>query len=314
MNDLAFKQMQVAHLQRLLDESSSNIIIRRQLESRLATAKSELKEASSIPGDLLDKEFNTTPTGAIFLSGGGVGENGVRSKLAGEAIIAFEGMFVAQAIHDERVRSGKTRRPKGAKRPELLLVGTPSGSFGLEFMPQSVDEQLDATLHSQSLENVANLLVSVTENSSGGIDDQLGTAAPGIVPHLKNFLGVLAEHGTHLRLAFSNKESRTLNSEKIRLAGDRLKKEIVSEQRHFDGVIRGLLLESGMFDFKTDDDDIISGSVSESLTDADLESICLLTNQRCKVSLEVTTYNRPGQPQKIAYVLLSAKLAGAASA
>ena len=313
MNDLAFKQMQVAHLRRLLGESPGNPVIRRQLESRLATAESELAEASSIPGNLLGKEFNTTPTGAIFLSGGGVGENGVRSKLAGEAIIAFEGMFVAQAMHDERIRAGKTRRPKGSKRPELLLVGTPSGSFGLEFMPQSVDEQLDATLHSRSLEIVADLLVSVAENSNGGIDDHLSNAAPGVVPHLKNFLGVLADHGTNLRLAFSNKDSRTLSAESIRAAGDRHKREIVSEQRDFEGVIRGLLLESGMFDLKTDDD-VISGPVSEAVSDEELDRIYQLTNQRCIVRLEVTTYNRPGQPQRFAYVLLSAKLAKTVSA
>ena len=270
MNDLAFKQMQVAHLRRLLGESPGNPVIRRQLESRLATAESELAEASSIPGNLLGKEFNTTPTGAIFLSGGGVGENGVRSKLAGEAIIAFEGMFVAQAMHDERIRAGKTRRPKGSKRPELLLVGTPSGSFGLEFMPQSVDEQLDATLHSRSLEIVADLLVSVAENSNGRIDDHLSNAAPGVVPHLKNFLGVLADHGTNL-------------------------------------------LESGMFDLKTDDD-VISGPVSEAVSDEELDRIYQLTNQRCIVRLEVTTYTRPGQPQRFAYVLLSAKLAKTVSA
>jgi hypothetical protein len=172
---------------------------------------------------------------------------------------------------------------------------------------------LDATLHSRSLESVADLLVSVAENSSGGIDDQLSSAASGIVPHLKNFLGVLADHGTNLRLAFSNKETRTLTAEAIRMAGDRLKREIVSEQRDFEGVIRGLLLESGMFDLKTDDD-IISGSVSEALSDDDLDRIYQLTNQRCSVRLEVTTYNRPGRPQRIAYVLLSAKLADTASA
>ena len=78
-------------------------------------------------------------------------------------------------------------------------------------------------------------------------------------------------------------------------------------------MIRGLLLESGMFDLKTDDD-VISGPVSEAVSDEELDRIYQLTNQRCIVRLEVTTYNRPGQPQRFAYVLLSAKLAKTVSA
>ena len=52
-------------------------------------------------------------------------------------------MFVEQALHDERMMAkdaGRNRRPRGSPAPELLFVGTPRGSFGLEFVPQTPDD------------------------------------------------------------------------------------------------------------------------------------------------------------------------------
>ncbi len=111
MNDLIFLQIQTAELRRLLDVSAEDPIVGPQLRDRLSEAEQELETAREQTGTLLPRELVEMPRAAVFLRGGGVqGSEGIRPSLAGEALIQYEKMFTAQAVHDERV-AAKTARP-----------------------------------------------------------------------------------------------------------------------------------------------------------------------------------------------------------
>ena len=191
MNKETFLRIQTIELQSLLDQSGNDPIIGPQLRERLEEAQKELDAETHLPNSLLRKESFSLPRAAIFLRGGGVkGSQGIRPALAGEALIQYEKMFVAQAVHDERIaakNSGRQRRPRGAETPGLLFTGTPRGSFGMEFVPQLSDDRSLLAVHAQSLVNVADALAKVVHSDSASLNRAVDEIPATVLKPLKQF-------------------------------------------------------------------------------------------------------------------------------
>jgi hypothetical protein len=293
-------QIQAIELRRLLERSANDPILAPQLKARLKRVEDELAQQPA-------EAHRELPRTAIFLRGGGVqGSEGIRPSLAGEALIQYEKMFIAQALNDEREaarQTGKERRPRGALKPGLLFTGTPRGSFGLEFVPQTTADDALLDLHAESLEHVAETITQVTSENNAAIELLI---PPGLINPLRSFLNVLAQNGAELRLASHGRPSRSLNVAAIERAVERLDKEVIQEEIAIEGEFRGLTLESGVFDLRADDE-IITGRVGDALDDDNLERIYSLVNKHCRFRLIKTTVYKAGTPSQPSYVLLDAE-------
>ena len=294
----------------MLDRSEKYPILGPQLRDRLSDAEQRLQSARQQPGTLLPSEATRLPRAAIFLRGGGVqNSEGIRPTLAGEALIQYEKMFTEQAIHDERLAaktSGRQRRPRGAPVPGLLFIGTPRGSFGLEFAPQAGEDDSLLDVHARSLENIADALTRVVGSGSMSFDDIVGSIPSRVLQPLKQFLRLLAQNGAELRLAFQDRRSRSLSVSDIKDAADRLEREVEQDNVAIIGKFRGVTLESGCFDLLTEDG-LVKGTVADDLTEEDLERIHKLTNQQCVADLQKTTVRKFGGAETTSYVLLDAR-------
>lgn len=310
MNDQVFHQAQVVELERLFESSKGDPVLEYQLKQRLERARSK-RDAASSDGTLFPRVPRQLPRTAIFLRGDGVeGTLGIRPSLAGDAMVQYERMFSEQAIVQERVaakRTGRQRRPKGAKRPTLLLTATPRGSFGLEFTPRVNDEDDDAlvAVHKVSLDNITSFIESITNDST--FESSLEVIPPSVLHPLKQFLNVLASHKAELRIAFPDRAAFTIGHSAVSQAFERLSREVTQDVRSFDGVFRGVTLESGVFDLRLEDGNVITGQVSDELTETDLERLSMLQNLSCQADIQVTTIQRPGKSDTTNYVLLDAK-------
>ena len=309
MNDLLYWRMQVLQLQQLLAEAKDDPILAPQLRERLEDAQQELQRTEQVPGILLPREIRTAPRVALFMRGAGVqGSEGIRPSLAGEALIQYEKIFCEQAMHDERATardSGRQRRRKGSPKPELLFTGTPRGSFGLEFVPQSVNDPEVASLHIQSLYNVADLLEKMS-NDSLKLDQRIIDVPPRILQSVKKFFKVLASHDTELRIAFDDRPSRTIMSSQIHQASNLLEEEWTQEEIDIFGTFRGLTRESLVFDFLDENSVLIKGTLDESLTEEDFDRIDALTNHKCKVTLQKSELRQVSGPSRVTYILVDA--------
>jgi len=310
MNDLTHLQIQATELRQLLDRSATDPILAPQLRSRLRDAEQKLHEAQQQPGTLLPRETPRLPRAAIFLRGDGVqNSDGVRPSLAGEALILYEKMFTEQAIHDERLTAqaaGRQRRPRGAPMPGLLFIGTPRGSFGLEFSPQIGDDVSLLEVHARSLENIADALTRVVESGASSLDEIVSSIPSRVLQPLKQFLKVLAQNGAELRLASEDRRAESLSAPAVKVAADRLEREVEQEIIQLQGRFRGVTLESGGFDLVTDDG-LVKGTVADELTEEDLERIHKLTNRQCVADLQKTTVRKVGGPETTSYILLDAR-------
>ena len=128
-----------------------------------------------------------------------------------------------------------------------------------------------------------------------------------VLQPLKQFLGSAGtELEAELRLAFENRPSRSLPAAKIKVAAERLEREVQQEPTNVKGTFRGLTLESGGFDLLTDDG-LIKGSVADDLTEEDLLRILKLTNRQCVAELQKTTVRKVGGAGTVSYVLLDVR-------
>ena len=293
MNDQPFLQVQAIQLRQLLEDANDDLIIAPQLRERLNDVEAELRAAQPQQGSFLPPENAILPRAAIFLRGGGVqGSQGIRPSLAGEALIQYERMFTEQALHDERDAArtaGRHRRPRGAETPTLLFTGTPRGSFGLEFVPQTAGDESLRKVHAQSLHNVADAILRVAGAETSSLDDAIKSIPSRVLQPLKQFLRTLAQHRAELRLAFHDSPSQKLDADQIGKAADRLDRNVQQEAITVQGVFRGVTRESGIFDLLMSDNSVVTGVVVDDFTEEDLERIDLLTNQSCIAELQKTT-------------------------
>lgn len=311
MKDLTFLKVQALQLRRLLESAGDDPILGPQLRARLADAEKELQAALQQNGKLFPPDIHELPRAALFLRGGGVqGSEGIRPSLAGETLIQYEKMFIEQALHDEReaARSaGRQRRRRGAPTPGLLFTGTPRGSFGLEFVPQLTDEGTLLEVHARSLRNIAAALVRVAGSDAETLDEAIGPIPPRMLHPLKQFLKTLADNGAELRLAFHDRPSQSLTASQIKTAAERLDRDVTEEEVTLRGTFRGVTLETGHFDLRTDPSDVITGTVADHLTEDDLQRIDELTNKPCNARLLKTTIRSISGTSNSTFVLLDAE-------
>jgi hypothetical protein len=296
-------QIQMIELRQMLSNAGDDPILVPQLQERLADVENELKAVQHPDDNLFPIEVVDLPRTAIFLRGGGVnGETGIRPGLAGEALIQYERMFTAQAMFDEREsarNAGKQRRPRGSAIPGLLFVGTPRGSFGFEFVPQATEDRNLLEIHARSLGAVADTLTTV---AAGDFDLQR-IPARSLQP-LKLFFKTLSNYGAELRVAFGNRASRSLSVDDIKYASERLEREVTQDTVKIRGVVRGVTHESGYFDIKPDEGDVITGIVADTFSEEDMQRMDNLMDKPCVAELEKTTVNRIGGSAVTTYILL----------
>jgi hypothetical protein len=301
MKDTSFQQFQSLELKRLLGEVGDGSVMAMQLRARLA----------NIETSPVSDENSEPPRTAIFIRGDAVqGTEGIRPKLAGEALIQFEKMFTEQALHDEREvakSAGRSRRPHGAGIPGLLFTGTPRGSFGLEFVPMLPDDAPLREGRVKSLDNVSDAIVRVATADEATVDTAIGSVPTAVLQPMKLFMKTLAKHGAELRLAHSDRSSQSLTTSQITTAFERLDREVTEEEVVLPGTFRGLTLQTGYFDFRLQDGAELSGVVGGELSETDLLQIHARTNHACEAILRKTTIRLVAGQSQTTYVLLGAR-------
>ena len=311
MTDQTFQTIQVIELRQLLAKTQNNPVLAMQLRRRLAAAEQAAAEHTQ-EGTF---QAASLPRTAIFLRGGSVHESGgVRPGLAAEALIQYEKMFIEQTLYYEREaakEAGRLRRPKGSHTPGLLFTGTPRGSFGLEFVPLIPDDPALIPIQAQSLNAVSDSLTRITSITADSADDIIESIPLPVLKPMKSFMKALVKHGAELRLAFNDRESVSFSPIQITTAYERLNQEVNEERISIHGVFRGVTLNTGVFDLKTSDDEIISGVVSSELSEDDVLRIHGFTNRQCLAILQQTTIQPVTGTPRITYILLDVRDPGA---
>ena len=290
-----FLKVQLLESQRLSRLASGHPL----MSSAFAEREHELKEQiDSIP--LGSKESRAV----LFFSGEPVtGSQGIDAVFASRVLEPFQKMVQADYTNRWNVKSGGRGRRLGEANSRLMLTGLPRGSFGLELARSASDDLFADDEVADTLSHVTRL-VDASARSDEDFAAELDEAAPRVVQNLKLFLEVIAKGKAGLRLESGDLRC-SMSPDQALLAFNRVSETRTDEETvRVVGTFTGVLLDSWIFNFATDDGERIAGKIDQSLTEEDLvEFDRKFFKQRCIATVVKTTVDFKNGRQRVSYQL-----------
>jgi len=292
----SFIQSQVLEMDRLLELAGGDPLMGPSLRQRKAELERELQ---ALPTS------NRLSRTVLFFSGQPVfGTRGIDAEFAAKVLDPFLAMVKTQYAATKHGSVGTRGPRRDEAEAKLLLTGLPRGSFGLE-LSQPEQQDLFAGEHlSKVLVQLTGVIKSAGE-SDEGFALAMGDASPRVLQRLKDFFKIVADNRADVRVVSGDLECKLDRSQVAqayeRVSGTESSEDVVQMK----GVFRGVTLDSGRFDFRTDADETIAGRIADDVSDDDLDAMPGLTNQQCVAKLRVTTITIRSGATRTLYELLS---------
>ncbi len=286
---------QIIDAQGLLDVVGDHPLMSVGLIERIKAYSEELE---SLP------EVSSDPTVELLFSGDAVsGSQGIKANFISKAVPSFQELVKAKVSKE---RSGRARRGEKVKREEssdLFLTALPRGSFGVELSQLKPNEAFDGAVVSKAIKDVIKLVANATsdENFEASLKDTTKTE----LVSLRKFLRGITEENSILTME-SGEVHLELSKEKVADAYQRVSSTIREESEViFDGIFRGILLDSRRFEFQLLDGTRISGKISEDINDWDMVEYKTFLGTHCKFYLRTyeTTFKTGNEKKE--YELLN---------
>lgn len=260
--------------------------------------------------DELRKTLGNLPPGGreartvLFFTGDPVyGSRGIDAHFASTVLLPFLEMVKSEYAAEKHGHVGERGPRRDEDEARLLLTGLPRGSFGLELShPESEDLFAE--------EQLSNVLIKLTElfASAGKSDEDfvhaLEEVSPRVYARLPDFFKSIHDHGANIRMQTGDLEF-ALDKDRVSDAFTRVRSvHTIEEEIEKEGVFRGATLDTWKFDFRTDDDETITGRLSPDLAEAKVAEMLKLTNQPSVARLKETKITTQGGAVRTRYELM----------
>lgn len=290
---------QIVETKQLLETVMDHPLMSEGFSKRLYLLNQELEN--------LPKESFEPKVELLFSGNAVVGSLGIKTSFITKTITPFQEMVKTQIALSRFGGVGKRGKTRKSSSANLYLTALPTGSFGVELSQLNNDELFGSFEVSNAIKEVIKLVA----NSS--IDDVTFEASIEKTPkrnleNLKKFLQEISEERSILKME-SGELGVELSKEQISDAYNRVASTVDEESELvFNGIFRGLLLDSGKFDIQDESGKRISGFISENLNEESLVQYDqLYLNKKCSIHLKMhKTIFKTGNV-KIDYELLEIK-------
>ncbi|MCB9933238.1 MAG: hypothetical protein H6841_07450 [Planctomycetes bacterium] len=263
--DASFLASEVKELEELLASiPDENVIERRSLETRLASARASLEALPPHPARKARLTFRGRPV---------LGSHGIVADFGAKATRAFSDAFTAVAAAlDGALRDMGPIPDRESK--QLLITGTALGSFGFEFELPSGQASLftGRTRAEEAMEKVETLFRLAAEGSDDEVAEVVEEVHPRVVKDVREFLDLLVQQQAWCALEFDERSFRFAGHDQVKAASERLKEDNIQErQETHRGEFQGVLPASRTFEFRLlDDQGILRGKVDRAIDDPDI--------------------------------------------
>ncbi len=231
------------------------------------------------------------------------GSEGIDVKFVSHVLDSYQDMVT----NDFASRYGALRhvgRRQGESESRVFLTALPRGSVGLQISQPVVTDFITAMHVAEAMDHITELVKSAAEG-----DQQFGAALevfhPRVLAPLTRFLDTLSKNEVSFRMVAPSKDIQ-LGGEKLREAYARVaaaKSEVTNTE--VVGVFGGVLLHSWRFELQPVTGTVISGWLSEQITDDAAARIALLTNHTVIATLNVTSVSTTAGKKRPVYELVS---------
>lgn len=248
----------------------------------------------------LPEQFKEAKVILLFSGGAVKGSKGIKANFISQTLKPFQELIKSQTSIIRFGKLGKRGKSKSSNFSELYLTALPTGSFGVELSQIDSDELFAEEDVSNAIDQVMTLIESSTKS-----DDEFENAIENMPPrnlnNLKTFLKSIDDEHSILKME-SGTHILEISEENIHLGFMRVSSAIREDDTlHLDGTLRGVLLESGKFEFVDIDGYKFSGFLSPDISE---DLIVTLLNVPSKIELFKSKINFKSGNEKVAYELL----------
>lgn len=283
-------QAEISFLDRMAQKPGLSRITQLSLQSR----KQQLIDSLRNP----DRGVFSPAKAVITYKGSPVqGVHGIAAEFSSVATSKFSDAVAAIAANLSGVLNDFGPIPNKSQN-QILITGTAIGSFGFEFEEAPTPEaQLPlegTTAVSQAFELVAELLEASTKSDEELSEpaSRLGTRALAAV---SEYLDKLITYEAYCSISTKNHVFSFANVDQVRISKARLSTEnIIERPVEFTGEFLGVFPAERRFEFKTQDNEVLHGSISASVDDPAEFNTHL--NQQVTITVNARTVGK-GRPR-----------------
>jgi hypothetical protein len=296
MKQRDFLQAQKVEMDRMLVLAAGDPLATFALQQRREDAEAKL---SALP------PRTTEVRAVLFFSGTPVyGSQGIDAQFAAGVLGPFLEMVKTQYAASKHGRVGTRGPRRDESEARLMLTGLPRGSFGLELSKPDSDELFGNVQLSDTLVHLTDVIRSAAQD-----DETFAVAfekvSPRVLQRLRDFLKAISDGNASVRVVSGDLECQ-LDQARVVQAFERVNSaESVEETVEKNGVFRGATLDSWRFDFRSDDEETISGRLDEHVTDDQAAAMLELTNRPSKASLRRISVRTRSGIVRVTYELLA---------
>jgi len=270
---------QIVDTERLLEMVIDHPLMSYGLKERLKYLNQKLE---TLPKDSLEPKVQL-----LFSGNAVIGSQGIKSTFISKTIPYFQEMIKTQFALVRFGNVGKRGQVKKENSTDLYLTALPTGSFGVE-LSQLRSTDLFASMDlSTSMKQVMTLIVNASSDDAT-FEKTIEETPKRNLTNLKKFLQEISEEKSVLKME-SGEFGIELSRESINEAYQRVSSTIDEESEVFyNGIFRGLLLDSGKFEIQDEEGKRVSGFISEEIDEDKLiEYDKLYLNRNCRIHLKI---------------------------
>jgi hypothetical protein len=259
--DRDFLQVQILQLEGLLDMVKDHPTASIPLRERLEDLQNELN-AFKIP----DTEASVQ---LVFHGGPVMGSAGIDADFLAKTVHGFQELVKDNYSHRIFGKIGKRGKANLTDESKLYLTALPRGSFGVELTKLSNSNLFDEGQLANSISQVSQL-VRTSATDAEAFSEAIVETPGRILSNLKKFLEPISKNDAGIQID-TGALSFKLSKDDIKQAYIRVNDMTENEQENIiSGIFMYALPESRKFEFKTTNEEILTGKVSAKVSQDEL--------------------------------------------
>jgi len=250
-------QAELASIEQLLEGAAEmdDPVGEYQLELRKTQLQNELATIAGVP--------EKTASVALFFGGKPVfGSRGIATDFAASMLDSFQELVQRSFASAEVGALGERGPIPRRESANLMVTHVTKGSFGFVLDELSDQVELDDSVLKTRVEEVVTILERIASSNELDFEEAIEEVDPRMLTTLKDFFSNLHSAEATIRLVDESADI-SLDAGAIRRGQVRTEASSIEEREiTVRGVLEGFLPERRKFELRTDDDEVLYGSVS----------------------------------------------------
>lgn len=270
---------QILDTERMLKLVGEHPIMSDSLQDKLNSLKERL---ANFPKDLIEPKIR------LLFSGDAVkGSIGIKSRFVSKTIKPIQELIKTQTALVRFGEVGNRGQAKNSANSELYLTALPTGSFGVELSQLEHNDLFDEKDISNAIKQVVKLIEASTE-SDEEFEKAIENTPKRNLANLKSFLKTVSDANSILKLE-TGSFGVSISEKEVKEGFERVNATNNEEDEIFiNGVLRGILLDSGKFEIITEEGNLINGIINPEITEEELiEYDRKFLNKDCRIHLAI---------------------------